>query len=119
MFPMLTDLPLQMGTHAVIGAVGGYLLKVDPKVAACVCAIRSLADTLLFAIVNPFLGGDLGVRSMKVYLATFSLSSLFSMVMFRQLQLIGLKGTVVFGALASWVFAIRYKALQEMESAIT
>ena len=117
MFPDLFSVPKNMAVSAVIGACYGYVFNADAKLAACAFAMRSLAQAVLFAVANPLFGGDLSIRSFKVYQATHSLIAVLSILAFRRLQLIAATGTFVLAGMEVVFLLSRLETAKAMEMA--
>ena len=115
MFPALSNLPNHMAIWTVCGAVYGYVFNANPKLAACAFAMRPLADTLLFAVANPLFAGDLGKRSYQVYQITHACIAVLTIVAFRQLQLIAIKGTIVLASIETCLYMGRLVVQQALE----
>jgi hypothetical protein len=116
-YPRLSNLPSAIFYDVLFGAGYSFIFKSNYKITITAFSVWTIADTLLFAVINPLSGGDGKKRSLVVFTATSTLVSATAVIGLRHFKIIGTLGTVFYTSintilLLSRVFGICFDDLE-------
>lgn len=114
MFPKLSTLPRDVIFNSAWAFGYAWITKANPKMMVAVCAISTIVDRFLFAFANPLFKGDLGIRSLKVLIATHAVVLAITLIALKQLELIGKIGLALILGLELTVLSFRLATLYVM-----
>ena len=111
--PRLTQLPFDILITGGIGYAIGYLAEINAKFSAQVLVIASLANHILFQIVNHWVRPKLGISAKAIYTGTNSVVAIATILAVTQLELISrrMAGMLIFASLG--ILAARLKILYD------